>query len=421
MPTPLNGDVDKPSPLAKHPLGSDAAEDAALVVVKFPREQVAVAAGRWLSVHALDGLRYVALASMDLAAAGAPPLPTVVNMSFGGVAGAHDGTGLLECAMDALHNALRDFRVVLAAGNAYGTERQADGVDPLAYRPSGAHASATLKSGKQTMLYLSVPPDKQFETYLEVWLYPESGDSWIGPQEVEIVVTLPTGQQLKQAFDGIEFARNSSFETTAGLICLSKVPQSERHSMALLVIAATQVSSSFVEAPCGEWQVEVKNKGSRELRMEAWVERDITHVDHARRQGARLVASGVAGAAVLNDDETLNNVGTGSRTTLVGALVHQPDPVAPSMRRVSAYSSAGGKMCMGPSLSAVADEGVALAGIRVAGTFSGTVVRLNGTSMAAPQATRHLASHIAGGPAATPPPRSHPPMVCHPRRGTPVP
>jgi hypothetical protein len=51
----------------------------------------------------------------------------------------------------------------------------------------------------------------------------------------------------------------------------------------------------------------------------------------------------------------------------------------------------------GPDLAAVTDASPSLPGILGTGTYSGSVVRLNGTSVAAPQAVRALANEIAYG------------------------
>lgn len=78
----------------------------------------------------------------------------------------------------------------------------------------------------------------------------------------------------------------------------------------------------------------------------------------------------------------------------------------PGAARPTAYSSEGvrhlarpGKS-LGPTLVAHGDDGVMLAGRRAAGVLSGSVARMSGTSMAAPQVARRLAQYFLQTPAA---------------------
>ena len=71
-----------------------------------------------LPIHVLDGLRYI----LDRATSLAPPrgVPVVVNLSFGHIAGPHDGSSMLERAIHELIEAYRRaarLEVVVAAGN----------------------------------------------------------------------------------------------------------------------------------------------------------------------------------------------------------------------------------------------------------------------------------------------------------------
>ena len=66
-----------------------------------------------------------------------------------------------------------------------------------------------------------------------------------------------------------------------------------------------------------------------------------------------------------------------------------------------------------PDLTAPSEDSIACHGILSAGTRSGSVVAMNGTSVAAPQFARWLADQIAAGqPVVTPPaPIVRPPLV----------
>ena len=218
------------------------------MAVQFPLELVSLAGGRWLAVRALDGLRYLAQASCALAPAGRAPLPLVANLSYGSVAGAHDGTALLETAMDELCRAHRHMAVVLAAGNAHGARRSQLSGQDLLRAPSGAHAAHQIQSGESVQLRLSVAPDKSIETYLELWfrvdgIEPDQAQA-LRDGEISLTATGPTDLSRPslalQACPDMAFQLDAQQRTTAGLLLFPRVSQSLHRTMALLVLAATE-------------------------------------------------------------------------------------------------------------------------------------------------------------------------------------
>jgi hypothetical protein len=391
------------------PRERDEASKAPIVAVQFPIEQIDVAGARWLVVRALDGLRYLCQSAAGLAPKLQAPPPLVINMSYGSVTGAHDGTALLETAMDELVRAYGELGIVLAAGNAYGTRRDAD--SELGRRASGCHAESLLPPGESKTFGLYVPPDKSIESYLELWFEDQdkkfTEEQFLEREDVDIEVHPPVGQTLRvEGFPGLAFDNIDSDKTTAGLICFRRVAQSRLRSMALLVVSATQISSTRVEVASGLWTVKVKNKGSRRLRVQGWVERDLVPRTSRTSQAARLIALPDAEAAPPSDGNTLNNVATGDLVFRAGALsglgeeekrIRSKKGVSSDQMAPSPYTSAGREGGALPQLSAVADESPVSAGIRVSGNNSACVLRMNGTSVAAPQAARWLAGELVRG------------------------
>ena len=383
---------------------------APLVVVQLPREQTAISAGRWLAVNALDALHFVIDSARQLVSADQPPPPLVVNVSYGAIAGPHDGTSLLESAVDELCQGYPNMAVVLAAGNAQGILRDTDNMDQCAYLPGGVHAKHDLLPGQAVTLTLLVPADKPFETYLELWFSVAGtavdADHWLDPAEVAVEVTSPSGSVLTAACGEQDFnpaqgppPGNPAWlpSTTSGLVFVRKASQSLHRSMALLVVAATRVHPDFVEAPAGCWTLKLSNRrptNGRKLEVQAWVERDDSTYGIDRPQSARLVPNADGASQHLDDHNILSNLASGRNTLAVGALV-QRDLADPAHWMVSPYSATGPSMSDGPALSALADAGVALSGVRTAGSQSGMVLRTNGTSMAAPLAARWIAQQLA--------------------------
>ena len=334
-------------------------------------------------------------------APGAAPLPLVVNISYGSVVGAHDGTALLETAMADLAEAHGRMAIVLAAGNSHGTQRDGEATDVQQRLPSGRHAECrSLRPGGATTMQLYVPPGKPIETYLEIWFdvvgAQAAAEQFLDDAEVAVEVRSPTGALLQiKRLPGAAFDDPRPAHTAAGLLGFARVAQSRLRSMVLLVVASTQVSSQRVEVPSGVWRVRVGNRGLRTLRVQAWVERDMQPRGRTS-QAARLLpgAAGDAEAAELNDDNSFNNIATGAQVFRVGALTWLGRG-RDGRPRVSAYSSAAGRGQPGPELAAIADMSPALPGVRVSGNTSAAVARMNGTSVAAPQAARWIANQLA--------------------------
>ena len=370
---------------------------APLVVVRLPREQTLISAGRWLSVNAIDALHCIIGVARQLAPADPPP-KLVVNLSYGAIAGPHDHTSMAESAIDELCRGYLNLAVVVAAGNAHGTLRDTESCDPGACLPGGVHAAAPLPPGGHTCLTLLLPADKPFETYLELWFSdPGKGacdDQWLEDGEVDIEVCDPQGKVWLSAGSGWQdYQPTNGQDSAAGLVFARKASQSRHRSMALLVLAATRLHPPFVVAPAGRWTITVTNFGERTLALQAWVERDDTLFGIDRPQSARLVPGDDAAAAQLTDSNVFSSLASGRCTLSAGALVESQDSRVDCL--ASAYTSAGPADACGPTLSVVADAGVALSGMRVAGSHSGMVLRGNGTSLAAPQAARYIANRLA--------------------------
>jgi hypothetical protein len=99
---------------------------------------------------------------------------------------------------------------------------------------------------------------------------------------------------------------------------------------------------------------------------------------------------------------TLNAYGFGEGTLLVAGYRASDNTPAAYSAAGAAYmprrsKGSGGRPLVGPDLAAVSDASPSLPGILGSGTYSGSVARLNGTSVAAPQAVRQLAEKIAAG------------------------
>ncbi|MBP8307815.1 MAG: S8 family serine peptidase [Burkholderiaceae bacterium] len=384
-----------------------------VVAVQLPVEQTTISSSRWLVVNALDALRFVRRFARERFSSDTPqsPVPLVVNLSYGGIAGAHNGTGMLECAMDELMGADPQMAVVLAAGNSYG---------------AGVHAERNLGASQPARFLVRVPPEKSFESYVEFWMPADAA-------QMVLSVTSPLGQkQDVNIWSGKAALEDSilTFEDSAHRVVAAAIappggaPQGKCRKMVLFALAATQLSHGRPHAQPGVWQIEFTyaQACAVEVLIEGWVERDDQVVAPRRPQWVRFAEevaslndestyeSDIPGASdparfypgkvprrgYITERNTLTSIATGTLAFVAGAQVHRKGATTESCA-VSRYTSEARDANSGPAFSAAADLGWATAGLCVDGNVSGATIRMNGTSIAAPQITRWLVQQLTNG------------------------
>ena len=161
-----------PSPLRTVPLLNKAAfadkpHDADIVFVQLPQ----VVGGRQISgllrANVFDAVQYVIDCTPK-------DPPAVINLSYGTNAGPHDGTSVLEMALDWLiENHRRTYRtkpvtLVMPSGNS---------------RESRLHACAEIKGEKTSVFHWHNLPDDPSDSFVELW-FPEGA-------KVSVRVTTP--------------------------------------------------------------------------------------------------------------------------------------------------------------------------------------------------------------------------------------
>ena len=344
--------------------GVDAASTAAVVFVQLPRDAVNDTSAGWLSVHVQDAVAYIH--------AKAGNRPVVVNLSFGGQAGAHDGSSLLEQYFDDSTASVPNRAMVIAAGNGFA---------------SACHAS-----------HASLPPGKTIE--FEWWL--ESGDpsdSFLEihahslnpkvPASIAVRVTpfgVPTdGVWVTGAEGGRVWQRNG---VPLAAIFNVQRPENERDALVLLCVAPTlsQPPDPGRQAPASHWRVELRNDGAAAVAVDAWIERDDSPFGKRRLRQSTLRGFGVS------DRRTLNSIANGSQTIVVGGC-RASDGSLPR------YSASGPTRGAGRGVTLVApcESSAHRGALALIGPRSGTESDFAGTSMAAPLVTRAVATILAQG------------------------
>lgn len=353
----------RPDPLSKQE--EDSASDAKLVFVQLPMAAALDSAGASLSAHLLDGVRY-ALSVCK------PESPLVINISYGGHTGPHDGSSLLESALDeVLANCSGNVAIVLAAGNA---------------RESRCHARRQLRPNRSALLRIALSAFDSTDTFAELWYEkPPAG------QKVQLRVLPPNRQWSRWIGPGDEAvlrADSASRDVLALLRHDETVPNGKR-CMVLLAVAPTEqpkdVSCDLAEA--GEWQIEARLVGAdgtasslpadAHLTIDAWIEREDPN------RGSSGHRPYFIDQEPGDERGTLSSIATGELTLVVGGFNMATGRPAP-------YSSLGENDGPKPALLAACEDDEAEPTIAAAATRSSEVLRLNGTSVATPVFARRL-------------------------------
>jgi hypothetical protein len=351
----------------------DAAGQAELVFVQMPHRAMRDASGAWLTVHVLDAVRYI-LARSDEAAA------VVVNISLGAFAGPHDGSSLLETALDELirQHAPR-LQVVLAAGNSF---------------QMAVHAALELPAGATRHLRWHVPVDDPTENFVEVWAAPATAPQ-SAPRRLALQARLtpPAGARRSPVVEaGRSVAWSGAGQATeparpACVLNQSAVGVNGSGSAARLVLVAMAPGQS------GFWTLSLTNAGPVPLSIQAYIERDDSLPGGPPRQ-ALFVSDTETDVAPVSPRCTLSSLATGRRTFVVGAHQWRDGALASfSASGPGRDTSAGGRA--GPDLTAPGTAGPRC-GLLAAGALSGGAwVSCQGTSVAAPVVARQLANLLA--------------------------
>ncbi|MDR5767699.1 MULTISPECIES: hypothetical protein [unclassified Caballeronia] len=355
-----------------------------LVAVQFrqPGRTVRDTSGLWLDAQALDALRYIIARTRDIAG---DVSRAFINMSYGYFAGPHDGTSMLECAMDELSQT-QACSITLPAGNS-NLDR--------------CHGTLSIAKDATEELRWRVLPECLTPSFVEIWL-PDIGDS-----SIEVAVRPPGGGASAGIQPGSVAAWTLGSERLCTVVHLGRGARG-KPPMILVALAPTMTRDpNRRPAPSGDWMIELKNANQNsDIEVQAWVQRNETPFgfpvrgrqsrfdDDAYVRFDKYTApqdyDGPNPPSWIRREGTLSSIATGFQTCVVGGYRKQDLATAP-------YSSSGfdraGKPPdrAGPDVAAVSDRSIIRKGVMAAGTRSGSALAFEGTSAAAPQILRKIA------------------------------
>jgi subtilisin family serine protease len=352
------------------------ANEADIIFVQLPRDLVEQG-GAVLEDSILDGVHYV----FERAAG----KQAVVNISFGGYCGPHDGSSGLASGIDAELQGKPGRAVVVSAGNGF----EAD-----------CHSKGTLVAGEFQELVWLLRPEDPTSNQVEIW--------YEGAAQLELLLKPPDSAALQPPVGPNQWkviTRTSdnkvigwiTHEHVAGSGAGSNVIRinlgctaGEDGSQPKAVGPGNQqqgnqqqgmppLPSLAAPVPSGAWTLRLRNPpGKPTANFHAWIERDDMRRRRRRRGQQSRFREEDADAM-----STVADLGTGGLVICVGAH----NTASSEMCRYSACGPTRDGRPK-PDLTAPAEETASGGGVLCASARRGRPARMGGTSAAAP--------HVAG-------------------------
>ena len=372
--------------------GNLTSDTADLVFVQLPRDAWADPSALALSGCVLDALRHIQSCK------GSAVRHVVVNLSCAVHMGPHNGSTLLAAALDEL---LREesaqgcqWQIVVPAGNAF---------------EDAWHATGDLKGGGAAELSLRVPPACEAPTFLEMWIPGRAGKlAWsVQAPGASRPTPIPAAGRCLSGPHGLQALALRSSSIARGRTSAGAGADAEAGGT-LLFLALTGAAAPDLPGAAGQWKLQLQwPRGQKPVRVEVRVGCNESALGaRLRHRPARLVDKRKAARGQMSPSEADADLGTISgplrvaRKGTASALVAVAGLYAAAGMRLrpltAAHYSGEGLKDRKRQAAALSDESRVLQGIRGAGTRSASIVRLQGTSFAAPQIARALADRNPG-------------------------
>jgi hypothetical protein len=353
-------------------------EDYDFVFVQIPRS-VPVAPSRGsVERYVLDGMRYI----VDCAADGSE---VAVVLDYGTEMGPHDGSSWFERALDAMVNQVATERKIKlipisCSGNSFKAKRVLV-VHPEAFQrkktsPTVARFSWNVPRGNDTQAYLEIWTDAKNEATLTVQPAGSADKIRIDLSEIAVQEHWPKG-----------------IPAPLGRQC-SVISKRVGNSHQILVIAApTRFDEALVTATAGSWRIEVywtaQQKPMKVYAYTHWGGKNIGFPQRTWSPRFCAEPNDLESGLVAIDGKG-STWGSACGKSVVVAGGYKGWPGYDRAQYSNAGVVRGGKIT--PDYLLVTEELPSLRGILGMGHRSGTRIRANGTSFAAPQLARILMS-----------------------------
>ena len=378
----LAGPRAEPLPAAK--AGQLDADGLPIIFVQLPDETVKDTSGGSVGFYVLDGARYIARRTQEFNRGGDDKWSTTINVSLGSIGGPHDGSTIVERALDELIATYKkdQVRIVIAAGNTAGRK---------------LHAVREVSRSAPGRFYVMAQPGNLCESFVELWPRSATGAQAEDGAQLLVSVKAPDGSVLEHAKLGEVHTLRHHGVVVASLVRPRAVAQGEHGTMILLAMrpTASQDIHATHLAPFGIWEILVESTARKTTQVHAWVERNDTTVGLRGPQRTTFVSDVAPDSpGYVRDDSTLSSMANGRLTDCAGAYEVNRMEVADYSANGPVLGAASSER---PGLYGVAEASRSLPGINGPGFFSGSHARLSGTSSGAPRVARW---HAEGDPTA---------------------
>jgi Subtilase family len=323
--------------------------------------------------------------------------PLIINLSLGALAGPQDGTGFLETIIAAeiaryhFYSRNAPIRVVVAYGNAWRARLV---------------ARTVLEPGQAVTLDWRIQPDDRTASFLELRTEKGAGN------EIAIKLQPPSGGPILSKATFPPFNVVWRYMIPRGRVAEVQRVAEVNFATAMFAVATTVRDANLPTASSGPWVLTLRNTGTTARNICVKVQRDDTPAGY-RLTGRQSWLDHPSAWVWETETMTQTMPGPGGPITRKGTEVGysgvnnpsvyfvgaaRPDPFVDGGYRPSPYTAEGGLPGReGPTISALADEGSALRGVRAAGVRTGSTARMSGTSMAAPMISRRLLEYAMTG------------------------
>ncbi|MGJ8625853.1 MAG: S8 family serine peptidase [Sulfitobacter sp.] len=332
--------------------------------------------------------------------------PVVLNFSYGNSSGPHDGTDETSALLEWYAARVPDQKLWMTLPSGNDNLKEGHGVLPLG------------EEGCASSLTMVALPDDRTASHVEIWV--PFGLEQAAISRIQISVSTPWGETCDFAPSGAccgQKLHDGSGRVIGRISYAFKPEPTERGVFTISIAPTYSLDQNIQTAPAGRWGITattLPGAGKFEGDLKVWIRRDESQpgynpggrqsyfVDPQYQRfgafGMPIVVDPVPDTSLIRRAGTISGFACGQSPVVVASMTKktgQPSSYSASGPVTNTPNSPVDPSRTTPDTAAKGDDSLVLGGVISAGTSSGSFVRMNGTSVAAPRLARFAADHIA--------------------------